>query len=88
MRLPVIKAVVSFIEEHDEDYVHEAVEVLECLAEANGIKDEELIVIGELLSNMFGAIEVAKAIKEGAEPREALNEFMKRVVGSIDQPDG
>lgn len=84
MRLPVIKAVVDFIEENDVDYIHETVEVLECLAEAKGIKDEELEVIGELMSNLFGAIEVAQAIKDGVEPRTALNDFMKRVLGSID----
>ena len=43
----MISAVVDFIEENDADYIHEAVEVLECLAEAKGIKDEELEVIGE-----------------------------------------
>jgi hypothetical protein len=84
MRLPVIKAVVDFIEDNDADYIHETVEVLECLAEAKGIKDEELEVIGELMSNLFGALEVAQAIQEGEEPRKALNDFMKRVLGSID----
>lgn len=84
MRLPVIKAVVEFIGENDEDYIHETVEVLECLAESNGINDEELEVIGELMSNLFGALEVAKAIKDGEQPRKALNDFMKRVLGSID----
>ena len=63
MRLPVIKAVVDFIEENDADYIHETVEVLECLAEAKGINDEELEVIGELMSNLFGALEVAQAIQ-------------------------
>ncbi len=86
MRLPVVKAVVEFIQEHDEDYIHETVEVLECLAEAKGIKEEELMVIGEILSNLFGAVEVAKSVEEGQSLKQALNEFMKRVMGSID-PD-
>ena len=85
MRLPVIKHIVSFIERNDEDYVVEAMELLEDLVEAPGIKDEELDVIGELLSNFSGAIEVSTAIKEGKTQREALNEFMKRVTGSIDK---
>lgn len=84
MRLPVIKHLVSFIEKNDEDYIIEAMEVLENLVEAPGIKDEELDVIGELLSNFSGAIEVNEAIKSGKSQREALNEFMKRVTGSID----
>lgn len=85
MRLPVIKHIVSFIERNDEDYVVEAMELLEDLVEAPGIKDEELDVIGELLSNFSGALEVSTAIKEGKTQREALNEFMKRVTGSIDK---
>ena len=55
MRLPVIKHIVEFIENNDEDYVIETMETLENLIEAPGIKDEELDVIGELLSNYSGA---------------------------------
>jgi len=33
---------------------------------------------------MYGAIEVNKMIKEGTPKKEALNGFMKRVMGSID----
>ena len=44
-----------------------------------------MIVIGELLSNMFGGLEVSQAVKEGANPKQALNDFMKRVMGSIDR---
>ncbi|WP_109831949.1 DUF6952 family protein [Reichenbachiella versicolor] len=83
MRLPLIKHVVQFIEENDEDWVNESIELLEHLADAPGIKDEELDVIGELLSNLYGSIDVAKEIKSGASQKEALNSFMKRVTGSI-----
>lgn len=85
MRLPVIKHTVAFIEENDEDFVIETMDVLEHLIEAPGIKDEELDVIGELLSNLSGALEVKEAMRSGITQREALNEFMQRVVGSIDQ---
>lgn len=85
MRLPVIKHVVAFIEQNDEDYVNETIETLEHLIEAPGITDEELDVIGEILSNLYGAIDVSREIKEGKPKREALNEFMKRVTGSIDK---
>lgn len=83
MRLPVIKNIVDFIEKNDEDYVIEAQEVLEHMIEAKGIKDEELEVIGELLSNMSGALEVNKKIKDGVDKKEALNGFMQRVLGTI-----
>ena len=85
MRLPVIKHVVEFIENNDEDYVIETMETLENLIEAPGLKDEELDVIGELLSNFSGAIEVTQEIKKGTPKRDALNAFMKRVTGSIDK---
>ncbi len=84
MRLPIIKHVVEFIEKNDEDYVVESMDLLEDLIEAKGIKDEELEVIGELLSNLSGALEVHKDVRSGTPKKEALNGFMKRVVGSID----
>ena len=85
MRLPVIKHMVGFIEANDEDYVNETMETLEYLIDAPGLKDEELDVIGELLSNFSGAIEVHKDMKSGKSQRDALNDFMKRVTGSIDK---
>jgi len=85
MRLPIIKHLTTFIENNDEDYLIETIEVLEDLTEAKGIKDEELDVIGELISNMYGALEVQKEIKKGVPKKEALNGFMKRVLGAIDK---
>ena len=85
MRLPVIKHIVQFIENNDQDYVTETIETLENLIECEHLKDEELDVIGELLSNLYGAIEVDELIKQGTPQKEALNTFMKRVVGSIDK---
>jgi len=85
MKLPVIKHLTSFIEENDQDYLLETIETLEALTEVSSLKDEELDVIGELISNMYGAIEVDKMIKDGTPKKEALNNFMKRVLGSIDK---
>ncbi len=84
MKLPVIKHLTSFIEDNDEDFVVETIETLEALTEVSSLKDEELDVIGELISNMYGAIEVHKMTKEGTAKKEALNSFMSRVMGSID----
>ena len=80
MRLPIIKHLSTFIENNDEDFIVETLEVFEDLIEARGIKDEELDVIGELMSNMEGALEVQKLIKGGMTQKEALNDFMKRVM--------
>lgn len=85
MKLPVIKHLTDFIAQNDADYVLETIETLEALTEVSSLKDEELDVIGELISNMYGAIEVDKLIKEGAPKKEALNTFMQRVLGSIDK---
>lgn len=84
MKLPIIKHLTNFIEENDQDYVLETIETLEALTEVPSLKDEELDVIGEIISNMYGALEVDKMIKEGTPKKEALNAFMKRVLGSID----
>ena len=85
MKLPVIKHMTNFIEENDQDYVLETLETLEALTEVPSLKDEELDVIGEIISNLYGALEVDKMIKAGTPKKEALNAFMKRVLGSIDK---
>ena len=85
MRLPLIKHISEFIEKNDEDFVQEAIELLEDLTEIPSLKDEELDVIGELLSNFYGALEVEQAIKDGKDRKAAVNGFMKRVTGSIDR---
>lgn len=85
MKLPIIKHLTTFIEENDEDYLLETIDTLEALTEVPSLKDEELDVIGEIISNLYGAVEVNKMVKEGTPKKEALNAFMKRVLGSIDQ---
>jgi len=83
MKIPIIKHLVNFVEANDEDYIHETLEVLESLADVPTLKDEELEVIGELISNLYGALEVNKKITNGTSKKDALNGFMKRVLGSI-----
>ena len=83
MKIPIIKHLVNFVEANDEDYIHETLEVLESLADVPTLKDEELEVIGELISNLCGALEVNKEITNGTSKKDALNGFMKRVLGSI-----
>ncbi len=85
MKLPIIKHLTEFIAEKDADFIEEAIQVLESLTEVPTLKDEELDVLGELISNMYGALEVNKSILDGTEKKEALNAFMQRVLGSIDK---
>jgi len=83
MKLPVIKLLTQFIEANDADYIIETIEVLESLTEVSSLKDEEIDVIGELISNLYGALEVNKMIKDGMDKKEAHNAFMQRVLGAI-----
>ena len=76
---------VQFVEENDEDFLLEAIETLEHITMGDSLKDSEMDVIGEILSNFYGAIEVSKEIKNGTSKRDALNGFMRRVMGSIDK---
>lgn len=85
MKLPIIKQFVNFAEQKDIDYLHDTLETLENLIECDRLSDEEIDVVGELLSNLSAAIEVCKEIQLGRSKTEAINGFMKRVVGSIDK---
>ncbi len=85
MRLPLIKHLVAFAEANDEDFLIETAETLEDLTESPSLKDEELDTVGELISNIYGAIEVYKEVKNGTPKKEALNGFMSRVTGAIDK---
>jgi hypothetical protein len=60
MKLPVIKHLTQFIEENDEDYLIETRSFSEAMTEIPSLKDEELDVIGELISNMYGALKFIK----------------------------
>jgi len=85
MKLPIIKHLTQFIDDNDQDYLIETIEVLEALTEVSSLKDEELDVLGELISNLYGALEVHKMTKDGMDKKAALNAFMGRVLGSIDK---
>lgn len=85
MKLPLIKNLVEYAQENKIEDLEIAASVLENLAGARGLKENEEEVIGELLSNIFGAIEVNSSIESGTDKKTALNEFMKRVVGAVDK---
>lgn len=75
MRLPVIRKLLNCTQEE----LSSTLSVLDIVCDSRGIKEEELEVIGELLSNISGAIEVHSMINEGISERDALNGFMKKV---------
>lgn len=82
MKLPVIRQIqrTCSVEE-----IETAIKVLESTSEAASLKSEEVDVIGELISNMCGALEVHQLIAEGMPEKDAANTFMKKVLGSIDR---
>jgi len=76
MRLPLIKCLL------EEDYyrIKICIDILERFIDARGIKEEELDVLGELLSNLEGATEVITLMQDNKISKtQALNIFMNRV---------
>lgn len=84
MKLPVVKNMVGYLEDHDQQELFTAVDVLEHYSQARGLSDEEMEVVGEIISNVLGAVEVKNKVDGGERLSNALNDFMKRVQGSID----
>lgn len=82
MKLPVIRHIQRTA---TAEQINTAISVLENLSEAPSLKDDEVDVIGELISNLCGALEVHQLIGEGMPEKDACNSFMKKVLGSIDQ---
>lgn len=82
MKLPVIRHIQRNSSMAE---ISSAIAVLEQLSEAPLVKDEELDVLGELISNLCGALEVHQLIADGMTEKDACNHFMKKVVGSIDR---
>lgn len=82
MKLPVIK---HLVRENESEKIEHTIEVLESYTEHRSVTDEEMDVIGELISNLCGAVEVKQDIKGGTPEKDACNNFMKKVVGSIDR---
>ena len=82
MKLPVIRQIQksATVEE-----IETTIKVLESISEAPSLKSEETDVIGELISNLCGALEVHQLISEGSSEKDAANTFMKKVLSSIDR---
>ncbi len=82
MKLPVIR---HLQRNNDAEKLQHTIEVLESFTEHRSVTEEEMDVIGELISNLCGAVEVHQMIGEGVPEKDASNNFMKKVVGSIDR---
>lgn len=82
MKLPVIRHIQR---NNSTAQIQSCIEVLESYCEYNRITDEELDIIGELITNLCGAAEVHQMIQDGMPERDAANTFAQKVLGSIDR---
>ncbi len=82
MKLPVIR---HLHKNNDVEKLQSAIDVLECFTEHRSCSDQDMDVVGELLTNLCGAVEVHKMVEDGMTDRDAVRTFAQRVMGSIDQ---
>jgi hypothetical protein len=82
MKVPVIR---QLVENTTSEQLTASLELLEAFCEFRGVSEHEIDVAGELITNICGALEVQESIANGIEQREALNNFSKKVLGSIDR---
>ena len=82
MKLPVIR---QFYQTQTVENLEKTLEVIEAFTEFRGTTEEDLNVAGELITNIFGALEVHANVANGMAERDALNSFAKKVLGSIDK---
>lgn len=82
MKLPIIK---HLQKNNSAEKLQHTMDVLESFSEHRSVKEHEMDVVGELVTNIAGAIEMDKLVQEGLSEKDAANTFAKRVLGSIDQ---
>ncbi len=82
MKLPIIK---HLQKNNDAEKLQHTIDVLESFTEHRSVKEDEMDVVGELITNLAGAIEMDKMVKEGMSEKDAANTFAQRVLGSIDR---
>ena len=82
MKLPVIR---HLQKNNEVEKIEHAIEVLESFTEHRSVSENEMDVIGELLTNLCGAVEVHKMVESGVPERDAANNFAQKVLGSIDR---
>jgi hypothetical protein len=82
MKLPVIR---HLQKNNDQEKLEHTLEVLESFCDHRSVTEDEMDVVGELISNICGALEVQKMINDGMAERDAANSFMQKVISSIDK---
>lgn len=82
MKIPIIR---QFYKSHQPEELEKTLEVLESFSEFRGATEEDLNVVGELITDICGAMEVHQKVQEGMAEKDALNSFAQKVMGSIDK---
>ena len=82
MKLPIIR---QFYQNQTPENLEKTLEVLESFCEFRGTSEEDLNVVGELITNICGALEVHANVQNGMSEKDALNSFAQKVLGSIDK---
>jgi pyrroline-5-carboxylate reductase len=82
MKLPVIR---HLQKNASAEALEATLEVLESFSEHRSVSEEEMDVVGELITNICGALEVHANVTQGMSGIEAANAFAQKVMGSIDQ---
>ncbi|MFB0904444.1 MAG: hypothetical protein QMB11_08695 [Nonlabens sp.] len=82
MKLPVIR---HLQKNSSAEALETTLEVLESFSEHRSVTEEEMDVVGELITNICGALEVHHNVAQGMSGIEAANAFAQKVMGSIDQ---
>lgn len=82
MKIPVIK---QLFQNNSPENLEATLTVLEAFCEFRGVNDTEIDVVGELITNLCGALEVHQMVNDGASEKDALNAFSQKVMGAIDR---
>jgi len=82
MKLPVIK---HLQKNNTPEALQNTIDVLESFTEHRSVTDTDMDVVGELITNLCGAVEMHEMIANGMSERDAANGFAQKVLGSIDR---
>ena len=82
MKIPIIR---QFYQTQTPENLEKTLEVLESFSEFRGTTDEDLNVVGEMITDICGSLKVHNNVKNGMAEKDALNAFAQKVLGSIDK---
>lgn len=82
MKLPIIR---QLYQNQSAENLEKTLDVLESFSDFRGTSETDLNVVGALITDICGALEVHEQVKNGMSEKEALNGFAQKVMGSIDR---